>query len=346
MKFRMKKDWFKKKKVIIPLSFFMLLVAIRLVMQPIIHKQLNSFLSQFSPELTFHIDDLDIHLIRGAYVFESVTGKIKESKHQFLSIEKVDTSIAWRELFKGKVVTDIEVTGLDFSYSKALKEVLAKTPKKEDAKEAKDKLFPVDVVRLDIQNSSLKLDKFPAFTRIEGRVTNLLADKDNPLSFLNLKATAFGHSVIKLAGQLKTLEKPMAWSMDGELQGFDLTEANQFLKEKVPLTFTKGKLDVYAEAKSEEGIVEGYVKPFMKNVDIMKVEEHLKGAKHWFIEVIAAIGNLILRTSDKKSVATLIPFTMDKSGVHVDKGKALSKALQHGFEQKLSPGIEDRLKIE
>ena len=251
-----------------------------------------------------------------------------------------------RELFKGKIVTDIEVTGLDLSYSKLLKEALAKTPKKEDAQEAKDKLFPVEVVRLDIQNSKIKIDHFPAFTGIEGRITNLLADKNNPLSFLNLKATLFGHSVLKVAGNLKTLEKPMAWSIDSELHGFDLTAANQFLKQKVPLTFTKGKLDVYAEAKSEEGVIEGYVKPFMKNVDIMKAEENLKGAKHWFIEVIAAIGNLVLRTTDKKSVATLIPFTMDTSGVHVDKGEALSKAIQHGFEQKLSPGIEDRLELE
>ncbi len=341
-----KNDRLKNKKVIIPLVFFCLLLGIRLLIQPIIHKQLNTFLSDFSPVLSFHIDDLDINLLRGSYSFEAVTGKIKESEHKFLTIEKVDTSIAWREIFKGKIVTDIEVTGLNLSYSKELKDALAKTPKKEDAKEAKDKLFPVEVVRLDIQNSILKMDNFPAFTGIEGRITNLLADKKNPLSFLNLKATAFGHSVLKIAGHLKTLEEPIAWSIDSELQGFDLTAANQFLKEKVPLTFTKGKLDVYAEAKSEEGVTEGYVKPFMKNVDIMKAEENLKGAKHWFIEVIAAVGNLVLRTSDKKSVATLIPFTMDKSGVHVDKGEALSKAIQHGFEQKLNPGIEDRLKLE
>lgn len=346
--------WYRKKKFTIPLIIFALLIGVRMVMQPLIHKELNKFLATFSPTLYFHIGDLDIHIIRGAYAFDGITGKVKGQKNPFIKIEKVDVSMAWREIFKGKLVTDIEVNGADFSYTKELKDAIAKMPKKADeANVAKEKLFPVRIERVDLRNGAVTLDDYPSLqdnkklqvTNIEGRLTNLTPAKKFPLSFFNLKATVLGNSVIKTAGHLNTLAKPMQWDVDGELQGFDLTTANQFLKRKVPLTFTKGKLDLYAEAKSTNGRVEGYVKPFMKNIDVIKSEEDFKGPKHWLVEIVTAVGNLVLRATDTKSVATRIPFSMDKAGMHVDSGEALSKAVEHGFQQKLSPGIEDKYEL-
>jgi hypothetical protein len=347
--------WYKKKKITIPLAIFVFLLVVRAVMVPIAHKELNKFLATFSPTLYFHMADLDVHIIRGAYSFDGIVGKVKGQKNPFLEIEKVDVSIAWREIFKGKVVTDIEVIAPDFSYTNELKDAIAKSPKKQDqAETAKDKLFPVKIERVDLKQGVVKLDDYPSLeenkkftvTNIEGRLTNLTADKKFPLSFFNLKATLFGNSVVKTAGHLNTLAKPMEWDVDGELRGFDMTSANQFLKRKVPLTFTKGKLDLYAEAESTHGKIEGYVKPFLKNIDVIKTKENFKGPKHWFIEIVTAVGNLVLRASDTKSVATRIPFSMDKSGVHVDSGEALSKAIQHGFEQQLSPGVEDKYDLE
>ncbi len=347
--------WYKKKKITIPLGLFVLLLGIRLVMQPIIHNELNKFLATFSPTLHFHIADLDIHLIRGAYSFDGITGKVKGQKNEFIKVENVDVSMAWREIFKGKLVTDIEVNGADFSYTGELKNAIAKMPKKADeATSARDKLFPVKIERVDLKDGSVTLDDYPSLeenkklqiTKIEGRLTNLTPGKKFPLSFFNLNATVLGNSVVKTTGHLNTLAKPMQWDIDGELQGFDLTTANQFLKRKVPLTFTKGKLDLYAEAKSTEGKVEGYIKPFMKNIDVIKSEEDFKGPKHWFVEIVTAVGNLVLRATDTKSVATRIPFSMDKAGMHIDSGEALSKAIEHGFQQQLSPGVEDKYELE
>lgn len=347
--------WYKKKKIMIPLGIFVFLLAVRAVMVPMAHKELNKFLATFSPTLYFHMDDLDIHIIRGAYSFDGITGKVKGQKRDFLKIERVDVSIAWREIFKGRVLTDIEVTAPDFSYTKELKDAIAKSPeKKEQATSAKDKLFPVKVERVDLNQGVLTLDDYPSIeenkkfqvSNIEGRITNLTADKKFPLSFFNLRATILGNSVVKTTGHLNTIAKPMEWDVDGELQGFDMTAANKFLKRKLPLTFTKGKLDLYAEAESTHGKMEGYVKPFLKNIDVIKSKENFKGPKHWLIEVVTALGNLILRASDTKTVATKIPFSMDKGGFHVDSGEALSKAIQHGFEQQLSPGVEDKYELE
>lgn len=350
------RPWYHKKKFTIPLVVFVLLLVARMALVPVAQKELNQFLATFSPTLEFHMNDLDVHVIRGAYSFEGITGKVKGQKKEFLRIEKVDVSMAWREIFKGKIVTDIEVIGPDFSYTKALNKAFADASKnKKDADTAKEKLFPVKIERVDVKNGNVTLDDYPGLdekskfkvTDIEGRITNLTPEKKFPLSFFNVQAKLFGQSLVKTTGHLNSLTKPIAWDVDGELRQFDMTSANKFLKRKVPLTFTKGKLDVYAEAESKKGAVEGYVKPFLENIDVVKTDEKFKGPKHWAIEVVTALGNLILRASDKpKSVATKIPFSMDKSGVHVDSGEALTKAIQHGFEQKLKPGIENKYDLE
>lgn len=45
------------------------------------------------------MEDLGISIIRGAYRFEQMTGKLKGDEKTFLSIKSVDVSIAWREVF-------------------------------------------------------------------------------------------------------------------------------------------------------------------------------------------------------------------------------------------------------
>ena len=357
--FSKKIPWYKKKKITIPLGIFVFLLVARIAMVPILHKELNKFLADFSPSLYFHMDDLDIALWRGAYRFEGVTGRVKSQKDDFLKVDKVDVSISWKGLFKGKIETDIDVSGMDFSYTKELTQALAQAPEKnekvrnEAAKSAKDTLFPLKVESVNLRESSITLDDYPSLeegkkfqlSNIEGRITNLIPEKDFPLSFFNIKATILGNSVLKTAGHLNTTVKPLQWDVDGELQDFNLTQANVFMKRKVPITFTKGKLDLYAEAESKDGKVEGYIKPFFTDLDIMKVGENWKGPKHWAIEAVSALGNLILRTSDTHTVATKIPFKIDDKGFHTRTGEAISKAIEHGFQQKLSPGIEDEYEL-
>lgn len=348
-----RRRWYQKMKIKIPFAILGFLLVARLILQPLLLKEINKFLATFSPTLEFHVNDLDISFIRGSYSFDEVNGRVKGAGRKFVTIETVDVSVAWRELFKGRVLTDISVEGLDFSLTKSLQDALAKTPKKEEAREVKDTLFPVKVERLDVKNSTVTLDDYPSLeegkkfqlSNIDGRISNLTPREGFPLSFFNLNGTLFGNADIKTSGHLNTLSTPLKWDVDTELRDFDLRSANEFLKSKLPLTFTKGNLDVYAEVKSENGQIEGYVKPFLKNIDVIKGGERFTGPKHWFIEILAALGNLVLRTSDTKSVATRIPFSMDEKGFHIEKGEALSKAIEHGFERKLSPGVEDALEL-
>jgi hypothetical protein len=340
------KPFVKRKKFYIPAIIILVLIVFRMILPEILLKKTNQYLSEFSPTYYLHMKDLDISILRGAYRFEEVTGKLKGDEKKFLSISTVDVSIAWRELFKGRIVTDIVTENLDFLFLKDMSKLAS--PKK-DAKDIKETLFPVKVESVDLKQARVVFEEYPSLSdasrlkieNINGRVTNLTPSKNNPLSDFNLAASLQGSSEMVFIGGLNLTQTPMSWDVDVELKDFDISTLNAVLKRNLPLTFTKGRLDLYAEAKNDNKIIKGYIKPFIKDVDVVANSESFVGFKHFGIEILTAIGNLFLRESDTKSVATYLDFYYDGK-FNVSTGQGISNALEHGFKQKLKPGIEDK----
>lgn len=225
-------------------------------------------------------------------------------------------------------------------------------PKKE-VKDVKDTLFPVKVETVDLRHARVVFEEIPSLDdesrlrieNINGRITNITSSKEDPYSNFNLTASLQGSSEFIFIGSLNLTQKPMLWDVDVELKDFDLTALNKVLKRNLPLTFTKGKVDLYAEAKNDEKMIKGYIKPFIRDVDVVKNEEKFVSLKHFGIEILTAIGNLILRDSDTKTVATYLDFNYNGK-FNVDTGQGISKAIENGFKQKLKPGIENKYHIE
>ena len=262
----------------------------------------------------------------------------------------MDVSIAWRELIHGRILTDIEVRQMNFTYLHELTDV-AKVKDKDDAKDAKETLFPVRVQSLDLTDSSLTLEEYPGLeegkrlsaTGMEGRITNLIGTEKFPLSYYNFKANLLGTSRLIATGQLNLEKTPKEWVFQGQIEKFKLTEANGFLKRKVPMTFTKGTLDVYAEAISTKGSMEGYVKTiFFATLTWFHLLNTFPTIKRTFVEYATALANLILRTSDSKTVATRIPFSEHGGKFSIGKDEAIEKVLENGFKQQLTPGLENK----
>lgn len=340
----------KKKKFTIPALIIALLVVFRIVLPSILLHQANKYLSEFSPTYYLHMEDLDISIIRGAYRFEEVIGKLKGDDKTFLSIKSVDVSIAWREVFRGRIVTDIVTDNLDFLF---LKDMSKLSNPKSEAQDVKETLFPVSVESLELHRAQIVFEEYPSLDEssrlkienISGEINNLTPTKNQQVSAFNLSGSLQGSSQTNFIGELNMFVKPLLWDVDVELKDFDLTKLNPVLIRKLPLTFTKGKLDLYAEAKNDNQIIKGYVKPFIKDIDVVANKEHFKGIKHFGIEILTALGNLILRNSTNKTVATYVDFTYDKT-FNTNTSQAISKAIENGFSKKLPPGLENKYHLD
>ncbi|MEN0059777.1 MAG: hypothetical protein AAGB31_13135, partial [Bdellovibrio sp.] len=125
----------------------------------------------------------------------------------------------------------------------------------------------------------------------------------------------------------------------------EMSSLNPFLLRKVPLSFKNGVMDLYAEIKGDEGRVQGYVKPLVKDLEVMGNESDFKGLKHLGVELSAGLAKVIFRRGDDKTVATKINFAYDGNHVSWKMAEVLGNALEHGFSQPIEPGIENQFQM-
>lgn len=337
---------YKKNKFIIPVTIIAALIAFRMLLPSILLYQANKYLSEFSSTYYLHMEDLDISIIRGAYRFEKVIGKLKGNEKTFLSIKSVNVSIAWREVFKGRIVTDIVTDKLDFLF---LKDMSKLSNPKNEAKDVKDTLFPVSVESVDLHHAQIVFEEYPSLDEtsrlkvenIYGQITNVTPTKKRQISAFNLSGSLQGSAPAHFIGELNMFQNPLLWDVDVEIKNFDLAKLNPVLIRKLPLTFTKGKLDLYAEAKNDDKMIKGYVKPFITDIDVIANKENFQGIKHFGIEILTALGNLILRDSNNKTVATYVDFTYNGT-FNINTSQGILKAIENGLSQKLPPGLENK----
>lgn len=351
--FRKKLPYYRRHKWVIPLGVIVFLLAIRMVLPTAIKIGLNSYLEDdFSPAFTAHVSDVDLAILRGVYNIQGISAKLKEKDAEFVEVADVEVSLPWRGVFKNNMIADIVIDKIDFTYSNALMPAVQKhlafmkdKEDKDDDKKDEDKAPLLRIGRLDVKNSIVRTNLFPELTREQGivltglnaRVTNLSPTENVPMTPFDMQAILLGSGKIRTEGEAKLLSKPPQWTIDSEMKDFELTALNQFLKKNVPITFTKGRLDFYAEAVTDQTKIKGYFKPFIKNLDVIKTKEKFLGAKHWAIELVTALGNVVMKAD--QTVATRVPFVFDKVFMP-ESGEAISTAVEHGFKQQLARGIE------
>jgi hypothetical protein len=352
---------FSWKKFIVGVA--VLIVILTFALPPLILSNLNRYLAHFSPGYWAHIDSLELHPWRAAYQFGGLTLKAKKDGFVIVKVENIDVSLAWREILKLKVRTDIRADGVEMFVDKHIYD-LAKTGgrddaenfsgSKKDALKAKNKLFPVDVTRLSVHRSSfafadkmgLPLDDQLRLTEIDATITRLLPESANQASRIWASGLFMGSAKIKVAATAYLKAQPMEWDADIELRAFDLTKSNGFLQRVGPLSFNSGRLDFFAELKSENGAIEGYAKPFLSRVDIVGNKKDFLGVKHFFVEVFAALADVIFESSKSETVSTKIPITQKPGGaIEMDRGKALAGLFRHAFQKEYTPKIEDSITL-
>lgn len=341
--FKKKKPYYLRHKWVIPFGFIVFLLIVRMILPTAIKIGLNSYLKDFSPSFTAHVSDVDLSILRGVYHLQGMTASFKDKNQEFLLIDDVKASLPWRGVFKGDMLVDVVVDKLDVTYSNQLMPAIEKHLA--SVKDKKDEPALVKVGRLDVINSLVRTNLFPALTREEGimvkdinaRMTNLNPTDLVPITPFDFQATLLGSGKIKTEGEAKLLAKPLQWTADAEMKNFDLTSLNKYLKQNVPLTFTRGRLDLYAEAVTDQTKIKGYIKPFVKNLDVIKGKENFVGPKHWMIEIVSALGNTVMKAD--QTMATRVPFVFDKV-FKPEGGDAIAKAFEHGFKQELNRGIE------
>lgn len=327
--FAKKKKWFQKLMITIPLGVFLLILIARIYLPYVVLENENQKGAN-SENYEVHSEKMELSVLRGIRRYQNIKVFTKPDHQELLSAKEVEFSLSWGELIGGRVVLDITMVGVHFNLTQEVLKYVGKHPGDKRYKFNDVEVVDGTIILKDFENYKI--------TEIHGRLTNLTALTENPISQFDFKGRLTPSSELKLKGSYAPLDKPLAWNIDAEVEKFDLTKINLVLGKRVPLEFKKGTLDLYVEAHSRKGKVEGYAKPFFNQAEITGENKKYDGPDSALITFLGKVGNIFLENEKTGSIATRVPFTFDKE-LKIDSGVALKKALENS-DKKLPRGIE------
>lgn len=348
----------KRKRILIILgSILLLLVMVRIALPYIILHYANKTLAEMNGYYG-HIEDVDLSIYRGAYTVcdfylnkvDSITGK----QSQFFDSRLIDLSIEWGALLHGSIVGELvfETPRLKFIKDKVEPKQLAADTS--DFRELLKGFMPVKVNRFEIRNGTIQyVDETSSpkvdikLTNAEVLATNLRNAYDNSeLLPSTVTATAgIYEGTFELNMKLNPLADRATFDLNAELENTNLVLLNEFFQAYAKIDVNKGTFGLYTEVAAKEGKFKGYVKPIIKDLDVVGKEDRKDNFFQKVWEAVVGTAGQILKNQKEDQVATKVPFEGDLSSPDVKTWTAIIEVLRNAFVQALFPSIEQQINI-
>ncbi len=324
----------------------------RLMAPGYVQRAINRRLSEI-PGYAGHVGNIRLHLWRGAYRIDDIevvrgNGKVSEP---FFSASRIDFSVAWRDVFHGRFVSDIHVTDGRLQFLRGKTEETSQLTADRRWQDAINDIFPIDIAHLEIEGGVIRYideTKEPrvdvAIQEIEVIATGLRnrpseADGGYPAT-IDISGRSLGNGQLRLHAKLEPLADQAHFELAVELKKVSLPALNDFLRAYVGIDASKGEFTMFGQMAMAKAHYEGYVKPFLEHVDFKNLDDDKKslGQRIWKGAAVAVIE--LFKNSETKQLATRIPFSGDSQGTDVKTLRTIMNGLHNGFVKALIPSFE------
>lgn len=347
----------KKKLTIVFLSIVALIIAIRIALPYIVLHFANKSLAEMNGYYG-HIKDIDLALIRGAYKIDSVylnksdsaTGK----QTPFFAASVIDLSIEWKALFKGSIAGEVTFEEPLIVFTKDKVEPQDVVRDSSDFRKVLNDFMPLDVNRCEIRNGRLQfVDRTTKpvvdiqMTQLDVLAQNLRNSYDStsllPAS-VKLSAEVY-EGKLDMSAKLNPLADNPTFDMTAELVNTNLVKLNDFFQAYAKIDVNKGRFGLYSEVAGKDGAFNGYVKPVIKDLDILGKEDRKDNLLQKLWEAVAGGVGQLFRNHPKDQVATKIPFKGRLDNPRTNIWYALTRVLQNAFIHAIQPSIDNEINI-
>lgn len=342
----------KKKRYIIPVTLILILIALRLYLPVIVKDNVNKVLAEI-PGYYGQVEDIDISLIRGAYVINGMYLNKINAKTQipFLKFPKTDISIEWKSLFSGHIVSEIIMSNPEIIYVQEDQSIAATEPDVDDWTKALTDLVPIDINHLTINNGKLayvELNTDPnidlQFNTLYLKADNLRNVKENERvlpSPITATAISIGGGEVKLNGNVNIVKEIPDMDVSFSLENADVKALNPFTRHYSGIDFEEGQFGLYSEIAIADGYFKGYMKPLLKNSKLIGKDDGVLGVI-W--EGFVGFFKFVLKNQNTDTIATKIPMEGDlnniKSGILPTIGGIFKNAWISAFKGEIDDEIE------
>ncbi|MBA2655939.1 MAG: DUF748 domain-containing protein [Tatlockia sp.] len=300
------------------------------------------------------IEDIDVSLWRGSYSIKNLKlNKInKNIPVPFFSAEQINLAIEWPALLHGSIVGKI----------KAIKPKLnfVIEPNNKDQQLSIDKewqlavsaLFPLNFNKISIENGEISLHSFsgkPPFQLSLHDIDFELKNLQKVTAHKSLYSTFSGQAAMSkgrftVSGQVDPDAKKPTFLLKSSLKSMQIQGANDFLLNYTHFDVKQGELSVFTEIAAAKGKIHGYLKPIIKNLQVINPKEKMNPIKFIYKGLIATTAKLV--TNHKKhTVATKIKIEGNLEDPETHIFSIIGYVLKHAFIQALLPDIDHSIEI-
>ena len=345
------------KNISIFLTIVLILVIIRLFLPAIVLHYANKTLAHM-PGYYGHIDDIDISLYRGAYQIndmylnkqDSNTGK----QTDFFKVNNIDLSVHWGALLHGRLVGELVFNDPKLVFTENRVELADVKKDTNDFRRILKDFMPLKLNRFDIHNGELHYannTRQPvvdvSLKKIElsaENLTNATKSKELLPSTVNATATAY-EGTLKLNMKLDPLAKGATFDLNADLKNVNLVLLNNFLLAYGNFDVNRGNFGLYSEMAAKNNAFKGYVKPIIKNLDVVGPNNKEGSFFHKLWEIAVGAVGVIFRNQKKDQIATKVTIEGNFKDPKTDTWDAVFEVLRNAFIQALMPSVDNEINI-
>jgi hypothetical protein len=327
-------------------------VAARLMAPGYVQRAINRRLSEI-PGYSGHVGDIGLHLWRGAYRIDDIeivksNGKVPEP---FFTARRIDFSVAWRDLLRGRFVSDIHVEDGRLVFLRGPTEEASQLTADHRWQDAINDIFPIDIAHLEIKGGVIRFVDTTREPHVEVAVQDIeviatgLRNRapdtgDGFPATVDISGRSLGNGELRLFAKLEPLAVQPHFELAVELKKVSLPALNNLLRAYAGIDASRGQLDVVGQMAMQKGHYEGYVKPFLDQVDFKNFDNDKKNIEERLWKSMAVAVLELFKNSESKRFATRVPFSGDAQGLDVKTLRTIANGLHNGFVRALSPGFE------
>jgi hypothetical protein len=214
--------------------------------------------------------------------------------------------------------------------------------------------MPLKVNRFEVNNGSIhyvdagaspKVDIYLQQAHIVAENLKNVEDTKTELpSPITATANVYG-GTLSLNMKMDALAKQTRFDLNADIKNANLVQLNDFFKAYGNFDVNKGTLGLYTEFAAKDGNYKGYLKPIIKDLDVVGPEDKKDNFLHKAWETIIGATGKVLENHKKDQVATKVPIEGSFNGSHTDVVEAIWELLKNAFIQALMPSIDDKINI-
>lgn len=348
----------KKQKVLrIVIIVIALLAAVRLALPYVILHYANKTLATMDG-YRGHIQDIELAIIRGAYKVDSIyLNKVDSATQQetpFFAASLVDLSIEWKSLFKGSIVGEIVLKDPMLRFTKDKVEPKDVRKDSTDFKKVLDDFMPLDINRFEIRNGRVQYMDPYSKPKVDIQMSNVnlvalnLRNSYDSSALLpaSVRATASIYDgTLDVNMKLNPLADEPTFDLNSELKNTNLVKLNDFFSAYAKADVNKGTFGLYTEVAAKEGKFAGYIKPLIKDLDVLgKEDRHDNILKKMWEGLVGSVGE-IFQNQPKDRLATKIPLQGSVKKLDTNVWYAIGEVLQNAFIRALQPALDEEISI-